>query len=130
MTIGCAAEVRGADWLSNTAIQRNERPIFQNSPKVASLQHCVNMPRKGRRSQAQKLRWTKVDLRGQTSISKGVAQVYDRQQSEDGDNTSRILSVQASHSQSDASCRKSLETIAVLSKTGCDSAIYHPKLSV
>ncbi|KAL1277228.1 hypothetical protein QQF64_023901 [Cirrhinus molitorella] len=60
------------------------------------------MPRKGRRSQAQKLRWTKVDLTGQTSISKGVAQVYDRQQSEDCD-TSRILSVQASHCQSDAS---------------------------
>ncbi|RXN35590.1 replicase helicase endonuclease [Labeo rohita] len=60
------------------------------------------MPRKGRRSQAQKLRWTKVDLTGWTSISKGVAQVFDRPQSEDGDNTSRILSVQASHCQSDA----------------------------
>ncbi|XP_050959124.1 uncharacterized protein LOC127160534 [Labeo rohita] len=60
------------------------------------------MPRKGRRSQAQKLRWTKVDLTGWTSISKGVAQISDRQHGEDGDNTSRILSVQASHCQSDA----------------------------
>uniref|UniRef100_A0A9J7Y7T4 ATP-dependent DNA helicase n=1 Tax=Cyprinus carpio carpio TaxID=630221 RepID=A0A9J7Y7T4_CYPCA len=60
------------------------------------------MPRKGRRSRAQKVRWTKLDLTGQTSISKGVAQVSDGQQYEDGDNTSRILSVQASHCQSDA----------------------------
>ncbi len=60
------------------------------------------MPRKGRRSQAQKVRWTKVDLTEQTSVSKGVAQFFDRQQYEDGDNTSRVLSVQASHCQSDA----------------------------
>ncbi|KAL1261368.1 hypothetical protein QQF64_006633 [Cirrhinus molitorella] len=70
--------------------------------RVVSLQHFVKMPRKGRRSQAQKLRWTKVDLTGQTSISEGVAQVCDRQPSEDSNNTSRILSVQASHCQSDA----------------------------
>ncbi|XP_026112089.1 uncharacterized protein LOC113090607 [Carassius auratus] len=60
------------------------------------------MPRKGRRSQAQKVRWTKLDLSGQTSASKDVAQVSDGQQSEDGDNTSRVISVQASHCQSDA----------------------------
>ncbi|XP_042609837.1 uncharacterized protein LOC122142880 [Cyprinus carpio] len=60
------------------------------------------MPRKGRRSRAQKVRWTKLDLTGQTSVCKGVAQVSDGLQYEDGDNTSRILSVQASHCQSDA----------------------------
>lgn len=88
------------------------------------------MPRKGRRSRAQKVRWTKLDLTGQTSVSKGVAQVSDGQQYEDGNSTSRILSVQASHCQSDASCRKILETIAVLSNTGYECAIYHLKLSV
>lgn len=60
------------------------------------------MPRKGRRSQAQKVRWMKLDLTGQTSISKGVAQFSDGQQYEDSNNTSRVLSVQASHCQSDA----------------------------
>ncbi|KAL0172953.1 hypothetical protein M9458_033264, partial [Cirrhinus mrigala] len=59
------------------------------------------MPRKGRRSQAQKLRWTKVDLTGQMVISK-TDQFSTGQHGEDGDNTSRILSVQASHCQSDA----------------------------
>ncbi|XP_026111835.1 uncharacterized protein LOC113089574 [Carassius auratus] len=60
------------------------------------------MPRKGRRSQAQKVRWTKLELTGQTSVSKDVAQVSDGQQYEDGDNTPRVISVQASHCQSDA----------------------------
>ncbi|XP_026121819.1 uncharacterized protein LOC113104031 [Carassius auratus] len=60
------------------------------------------MPRKGRRSRAQKVRWTKLDLTEKTSISRGVAQVSDGQQYEDGDNTSRVISVQASHCQSDA----------------------------
>ncbi|XP_042570239.1 uncharacterized protein LOC109078151 [Cyprinus carpio] len=60
------------------------------------------MPRKGRRSMAQKVCWTKLDLTGQTGISKGDAQFSNGQQHEDGDTTSRILSVQASHSQSDA----------------------------
>ncbi|RXN37236.1 replicase helicase endonuclease [Labeo rohita] len=60
------------------------------------------MPRKGRRSQAQKLRWTKLDLTGQTGVSKTVDQFSNGQHGEDGDNTSRILSVQASHCQSDA----------------------------
>ncbi|KAL1268869.1 hypothetical protein QQF64_034232 [Cirrhinus molitorella] len=55
------------------------------------------MPRKGRRSQAQKLRWTKVVLTGQT-----VPQFSAGQHGEDGDNTSRIVSLQASHCQSDA----------------------------
>ncbi len=59
------------------------------------------MPRKGRRSQAQKVRWMKVDLTGQASVSKGVARISDRQQYEDGENTSRVLSVHASHCQSD-----------------------------
>ncbi|XP_026112056.1 uncharacterized protein LOC113090442 [Carassius auratus] len=60
------------------------------------------MPRKGRRSQAQKVRWRKFDLTGQTSVSQGIAQFSDGQQYEDGDNTSRVISVQASHCQSDA----------------------------
>ncbi len=59
------------------------------------------MPRKGGRSQAQKVRWMKVDLTGQASVSKGVARFSDRQHYENGDNTSRVLSVQASHCQSD-----------------------------
>ncbi|KAL1268526.1 hypothetical protein QQF64_033889 [Cirrhinus molitorella] len=42
------------------------------------------------------------EIPGQTSISNGVPLVYDRQQTEDGDNTSRILSVQLPHCQSDA----------------------------
>ncbi|KAL1268546.1 hypothetical protein QQF64_033909 [Cirrhinus molitorella] len=61
------------------------------------------MPRKGRRSQTQKVCWTNVDLTGQTGVSKTVAQFSNGQHGEDGDNTSRILSVQASHCQSDAS---------------------------
>ncbi|RXN14957.1 replicase helicase endonuclease [Labeo rohita] len=72
------------------------------------------MPQKGRRSQAQKLRWTKVDLTGWASISKDVAQVSDRQQSEDGDNTSRILSVQASHCQSEGTLFKQPDLDRVL----------------
>ncbi|XP_042613365.1 uncharacterized protein LOC122145192 [Cyprinus carpio] len=60
------------------------------------------MPRKGRRSQAQKVRWRKLDLTGQTSVSQGVSQFSDRQQYEGGDNTSGVISVQASHCQSDA----------------------------
>lgn len=86
--------------------------------QVVSLQPFVKMPRKGRRSRAQKVRWTKLDLTEKTSISRGVAQVSDGQQYEDGDNTSRVISVQASHCQSDASCRNILETIAGLCNTG------------
>ncbi|XP_026084957.1 uncharacterized protein LOC113060278 [Carassius auratus] len=67
------------------------------------------MPRKGRRSQAQKVRWRKLDLTGQTSVSQGVAQFSDRPQYEGGDNTSRVISVQASHCQSDASEGTSFE---------------------
>ncbi|RXN37214.1 hypothetical protein ROHU_002236 [Labeo rohita] len=43
---------------------------------VVSLQDFVKMPRKGRRSQAQKLRWTKVDLTGWTSISEEEMRDY------------------------------------------------------
>lgn len=57
------------------------------------------MPPKGRRSQ--KVIWIKVDLAGQGSDGKGVAQYSDRQQADGGNYTPRILSVQASHCQSD-----------------------------
>ncbi|KAF5892924.1 replicase helicase endonuclease, partial [Clarias magur] len=60
------------------------------------------MPRKGKRSQAQKRRWLKADLTGQVSIGDGVARSSDGEQTENGDNTPRIFSLHASHCQSDA----------------------------
>ncbi|XP_073671401.1 uncharacterized protein [Paramisgurnus dabryanus] len=77
------------------------------------------MPRKGKRSQAQKMRWRKVDLADvqtilsrtnkdeQARITAAVAQVSDRLH----DGAPRVLSVQASHCQSDESCSWSLETM-------------------
>ncbi|XP_073725550.1 uncharacterized protein [Misgurnus anguillicaudatus] len=86
------------------------------------------MPRKGKRSQAQKMRRGKVDLDftrlsrtnkvEQPSISTAVAQVSGRLHVEDCDSAPRVLSVQASHCQGDISCRKNFETIAVLSNNG------------
>ncbi|KAF5879867.1 replicase helicase endonuclease, partial [Clarias magur] len=61
------------------------------------------MPRKGKRSQAQKRRWLKEDLTGQATIGNGVAQSSGGEQAEDVDNTPRMHSLRASHCQSDAS---------------------------
>lgn len=86
------------------------------------------MLRRGKRSQAQQMRRRKEDLEDeQTRLSKinkveqantsaAEAQFSDRMHAEGGDGAPRVLSVQASHCQSDV--RKSLNTIAVLSKTG------------
>ncbi|XP_052007838.1 uncharacterized protein LOC127661255 [Xyrauchen texanus] len=72
------------------------------------------MPRKGKRSQAQKIRWRKLDLEdeqttpsrinkiGQACIIQDSAPFCDRQQAEDGHEAPRVLSVQASHCQNDA----------------------------
>ncbi|XP_073724526.1 uncharacterized protein [Misgurnus anguillicaudatus] len=71
------------------------------------------MPRKGKRSQAQKARWRKVDMENdqtrlsrtnkveQASIPTAVAQVSDQLHIEDCNSAPRVLSVQASHCQGD-----------------------------
>nr|XP_021330385.1 uncharacterized protein LOC101882679 [Danio rerio] len=71
------------------------------------------MPRKGKRSQAQKLRWKKIDLQDvntslscikeveQTSTSAAVGQSPVRQYEESGGNEPKVVSVRASHSQAD-----------------------------